>query len=72
MPLRAATGYAARLSALLAVGFWQGSGKDLVSGDQLWGEIDINVDPAQPWPRHYRFGIDLFIAGVETAAASLT
>ncbi len=107
------------------------SKEDLLTGlaDQLWGEIDINVDASKPWSRqlrglmesliavlrahpsasqlllemekqsepalrateyprvvecaaeltrcddpefHYRFGIDLFIAGVEAVAATLT
>ena len=32
------------------------SKEDLLTGlaDQLWGEIDINVDPSQPWSRQLR------------------
>jgi AcrR family transcriptional regulator len=40
------------------------SKEDLLTGlaDQLWGEIDVNVDPSKPWPAQLRGLMESLIA----------
>jgi AcrR family transcriptional regulator len=40
------------------------SKEDLLTGlaDQLWGEIDVNIDPSQPWSRQLRGLMESLIA----------